>query len=197
MITTKPMKNTLTIAPWIAIIALLIYIGSCTHTGKCKPEVIVKDSIRTVHTVDSFPVVGKTVYRPEPYEVIKHDTIPAQVDTMKIIKNYLAENKYKFNISDSTGNIDVSLSVQYNTLKNYSWKGYFKTYRDVITDTKYITTPKRNKLLAGLLLTGNRDNFGVIPAIGLKSKKDNVFLGGYDVINKNYYAGYLLGMGRR
>jgi hypothetical protein len=191
------MKKILTIAPWIAIIILLIYIGSFTHRGKCKPEIITKDSILEVHTVDSFPVQGKTVYYPSPYEVVKPVIQYKDVDSAKIIQNYLTENKYKFNISDSTGNIDVFLSVQYNQLKSYDWKGYFKTYTRTITDTKYIQSVKRNKLIVGLILSGNKDNFGAVPTVGLKTKKDNVFMAGYDVINKSYQAGYLLGIGRK
>lgn len=191
------MKKTLIAAPWIAIVVLLIYIGSCTHIGKCKPEMITKDSIVTVHTVDSFPVEGKTVYYPSPYEVVKYDTSFKDVDTLKIIQNYLTENKYTFNINDSTGNIDVFLSVKYNQLANYSWQGYFKTYTKTITDTKYIQSVRRNKLLAGLILSGNADRFGASPTIGLKTKKDNVFVAGYDVLNKNYSVGYLIRIGRK
>ena len=191
------MKKTLAISPWIAIIILLIYIGSCTHRGKCKPEIITKDSIVTVNTVDSFPVQGKTVYYPSPYEVVKPVIQYKDVDSAKIIQNYLTENKYKFNISDSTGNIDVFLSVQYNQLKSYDWKGYFKTYTRTITDTKYIQSVKRNKLLVGLILNGSANNFGAVPTIGLKTKKDNVFVAGYDVINKSYQAGYMIGIGKK
>jgi len=189
------MKKILTITPYAVIILLLIYIGQCTHTGK--PIVETKDSIVTVHTVDSIKVEGKTVYRPVPYEVVKNTVKYKDVDTAKIIENYLTENKYQFRISDSTGNIDVFISVKYNQLEKYSWKGYFKTYTKTITDTKYIQSVKRNKLLAGLVLSGNVDRFGAAPAIGLKTKKDNVFLVGYDVVNKEYKAGYLLGIGRR
>ena len=191
------MKNALIASPWIAIVILLIYIGSCTHRGKCKTETITKDSIITVHTVDSFPVEGKTVYYPSPYEVVKYDTTFKDVDTLKIIQNYLTENKYTFNINDSTGNIDVFLSVKYNQLANYSWKGYFKTYTKTITDTKYIQSVKHNKLLVGLVLSGNADRFGAAPVAGFKTKKDNVFLVGYDVINKEYKVGYMVGIGKR
>jgi len=185
------MKNSLIAAPYIALILVLIYFTQCQKQPE--PETITVTD--TAQEVDSFPVEGKTVYYPSPYEVVKHDTIPA--DTAKIIENYMNENKYTFNISDSTGNIDVFLSVQYNQLANYSWKGYFKTYTKTITDTKYIQSQKRNKLLVGLILSGSKERFGATPTGGLKTKKDNIFLVGYDVINREYKVGYLLGIGRK
>jgi len=189
------MKNTLIAAPWIALILVLIYITQCQKQSK--PEMIIHDSIQIVHTIDSFPVEGKTIYYPTPYEVVKYDTTFKDVDTLKIIQNYLTENKYTFNINDSTGNIDVFISVKYNQLSNYSWKGYFKTYTKTITDTKYKDTPKRNKLLVGVILSGNADRFGSAPVLGLKTKKDNVFVAGYDVINGSYQFGYMVGIGKR
>jgi len=187
------MKHTLIAAPWIALTLVLIYFTQCKKQPQ--PGIVTHDSIQIVNTVDSFQVEGKIVYCPEPYEVIKHDTVPA--DTAKIIENYMNENKYTFNISDSTGNIDVFLSVQYNQLANYSWEGYFKTYTKTITDIKYIQPDKRNKLLVGLILSGNYERFGAAPTIGLKTKKDNVFMVGYDVINNEYKIGYLTKIGRK
>jgi len=193
------MKNYLIIGLFVTILLLLIYIGSCTHSGKSVPEIQYKDSITEIHTVDSFPVEGKPVPYPEPYEVIKHDSIPyyAAVDTAKIISNYFAENKFKLNINDSLGNIDVFLTLQFNQVKEWNYKGKFKTYTVTIKDTKTIYEPKRNKLLAGLILHGNQNYFGASPSLMLVTKKDNAFQIGYDVINGNYSAGYLLKIGKR
>lgn len=193
------MKNYLITGLCFTILLMLIYIGSCTHRGKCKPEIQYKDSITIKTVVDSFPVQSKNVYYPSPYDVIKHDSIPyySNVDTGKIISNYLAENKIKLPIHDSIGDLDVFLTLQYNQVKQWNYTGQFKTYTKIIENTRTITPPKRNKLSGGLILTGNRDYFGASPSLLLTGKKDNSFLVGYDVINKNYTVGYFAKIGKR
>ena len=191
------MKNWLAILPWGLCLLLLCYIGLFTHTGKCKQELIVKDSIRYVQVVKTVTVKGDTVYSPKPYETIKHDTTFKDVDSARIISNYVTENRYKLPINDSIGKVDVFLTVQYNAIKEWTYKGKFKTYHDSVITIKTITVPKRNKLMAGLILSGNKEYFGASPSLMLKTKKDNSFLIGYDVINKNYHFGAFVGIGKR
>jgi len=185
------MKNTLTAAPWIALVLVLIYFTQCQK----QKQPIVINKIDTVYHVDSFPVEGKTVYSPSPYEVVEHDTVFG--DTVYVLSEYATENRYTIPIRDSIGTLDIDLSIQYNSLQKYSYTGQYKTYAKTITDTKYVITPKLNKLLVGLVLSGNAEYFGASPVVGVKTKKDNVFLAGYDVINKNYSFGYMVKIGRK
>jgi hypothetical protein len=189
------MKNTLVIAPWIAIVVILIWFTQCQKQPKC-PEVV--NTSDTITQVDTVTVTGQTVYYPSPYEIIHHDTAYRTVDTAKIVSNYLDENKYKLLIVDDTNaRIELFATVQYNLLKEYRTDAVYYPHTKTITNTEYITTPKRNKMLGGLILSGNAQSFGAAPVLGLKTKKDNIFLAGYDVLNGTIQVGYMAKIGRR
>jgi len=182
------------IAPWALFFLSLIYIGQCTHRGEPKPvqvsteidTIVLTDTIRTTHTV----------YKPKPFEVIRTDTFTIR-DTVRFIAYCSELKKYVLPISnDSNSKITVHASVQLNELKEWTYEAQIYPRTTVIEKNHVIIPEKHNKLVAGLILSGNSDYFGAAPVFGLKTKKDNVMLFGYDVINGNYTVGYIMSFGK-
>ena len=183
------------ILPWVIICLLLIYIGQCTHRGKPKPAQIVTetDTLVTVDTVRSI----RTVYKPKPFEVIRTDTFTIR-DTVRFISYCSELKRYRLPISnDSNSKITVLANVQLNEIKDWTFEAEIYPRTTVIERNHVIVTPERNKLVAGLILSGNDAYFGAAPVFGLKTKKDNVMMFGYDVINGNYTFGYVMAFGKK
>jgi hypothetical protein len=188
----------LNIIPWVLCLLMLAYIGQCTHKGTVQPETIVKDSLR-IDTV--VKVIDNTKHYPKPERdtVYYPDSIYLYPDSAKC--HSIASEFYKSKIYnrhiiiDSIGFIDLRDSVYKNELYGYAVKSKFKQLTITKYETKTITQPKRNKLLAGLILTGNKEYFGASPSLILKTKKDNCFYTGYDLINGNISVGYFAKLG--
>lgn len=190
------MKNTLLVAPWIVIVLLLIYIGSCTHSGKEKICPETKDSI---HIDSAWRTIDNTKHyaKPKPDTIYYPDSIYLPADTAELIAEcrriafeYFKTKIYNRHIIvDSIGWINLRDSVTQNELYGYYVNSKIKQLTVTKTETKTIVTPARNKILVGLQLSGNADYFGASPSIMFQGKKDNVFMLGYDVINKNYNVG--------
>ncbi len=184
----------LQVLPWTIICLMLIYIGQCTTRGKPKPAQVVT-TIDTVKTVDTIRTTH-TVYKPKPFEVIRTDTFTIR-DTVRFIAYCSELKKYVLPISnDSNSKITVHASVQLNELKEWTYEAQIYPRTTIIEKNHVIIQPARNKLVAGLILTGNSDYFGAAPVFGLKTKKDNTMLFGYDVINNNYTVGYIMSFGK-
>ena len=189
----------LNIIPWVLCLLMLAYIGQCTNKGTVQPETIVKDSLR-IDTVEKIIDNTKHYPKPEPDIVYYPDSIYLYPDSAKC--HSIASEFYKSKIYnrhiiiDSIGFIDLRDSVYKNELYGYAVKSKFKQLTITKYETKTITQPKRNKLLAGLILTGNKQYFGASPSLMLKTKKDNCFYTGYDLINGNISVGYFAKLGR-
>jgi hypothetical protein len=189
------MKNTLMIAPWIVIISILIYFTQCKKQEIC-PET--NDTTITVVTVDTVKIQGKTVYKPITYQVIDTFIYMQNVDTAKILSEYLKLRKYNLPISNDTNSkINVFADVQFNRIEKWTYEAEFYPHTTVIEKNHVLIPEKRNSAVFGLILSGNKTVLGATPVFGLKTKKENIFLAGYDVINKTYQAGYLMKIGRK
>lgn len=190
------MKKYINLIPWILCLLLLIYIGQCTHKGKLKPDKIATDTTIYITTVDTLTIHGKTIYKPKPFEVVKIDTFTIR-DTIKFISYCSDLKKYILPISnDSNSKITVFANVQLNEIKDWTYKAEIYPHTTTIIQNHVIVPEKSNKLVAGLILTGNDNYFGAMPVFGLKTKKDNTMLFGYDLVNKKYTVGYVMAFGK-
>jgi len=192
------MKNKpllIAVAPWIVIIAILIWFTQCQKPKPC-PEAETKTD--TIVTVDTIQLPGKTVYKPVPYEVIDTFTISPEVDTAKILAEYIKLRKYQLPISDdSNSKIDVFAEVQYNRIEKWSYDAQIYPRTTVIEKNHVLIPEKRNKLVAGLILGVKDSYYSATPVFGLKTKKDNVMLFGYDIVNGVYTGGYVMSFGKK
>ena len=189
------MKNTLLILPWVVILALLLYIGNCTHRGTCKNETVYKDSLRVdtaYRTIDNT----KHYARPRPDTVYYPDSIylfPDSAECHRIALEYYKAKIYKRHlIVDSIGWVNLEDTVFKNSLSGYIAGSHFKQIVVTKTETKTIPPLLHDKLMAGLILTGNKEYFGASPAIMFQNKKDNTIIAGYDILNKNVMMGAMV-----
>ena len=188
------MKNALTVAPWIAIIVILIWFTQCQKPKPC-PEIVT--SVDTIQIIDTIRT-SHTVYKPVPYEVIDPFTISPNVDTAKILSEYIKLRKYNLPISDDTNSkINVFAEVQYNRIEKWTYEAQIYPRTTIIEKNHVIIQEKRNNLVAGLILGVKDSYYSVTPVFGLKTKKDNTMLFGYDFINGVYTGGYIMKLGKK
>ena len=193
------MKKALTIIPWFLVLALLAYIGSCTHTVKDKPEIQYRD---TTYTDTVVTIIDNTKHyaKPNPDTVLYPDYIylyPDSAECHRIAVEYYKNKIYNRHIViDSIGWIDLRDSVFMNELNGFAVNSRFKQKTVIQYTERTIYPPAKNKLLVGLILTGNKEYFGAIPSIMFQGKKNNCIQVGYDVVNGNYQIGYLMKLGK-
>jgi len=188
-------KHLIQIAPYIVIILMLIYIGECTRQEQ---PVTIVNTIDTVTVTDTVYIEGKIVYNPIPYEVVDTFIVSPKVDTAKILTEYVLLRKYNLPITnDSNSKISVQANVQFNRISDYTFTAEIYPKTTIITQNHTIIPPTKNKLIIGAVLASNGQNLGFIPTVGLKTKKESVFTVGYDVLNGNLNAGYLMPIGKK
>lgn len=95
-----------------------------------------------VHTVEVPKYIYETIPS-KPVFKVKTDTlyvnekevIVQTVDTQAIIRDYIAEREYRFNVFDNEyGKLDISEAIQYNELKRFDYS--FTPIQKVITSEK-------------------------------------------------------------
>ncbi|MEI6062694.1 MAG: hypothetical protein WCR72_18470 [Bacteroidota bacterium] len=197
------MKSYIVALPWILIVACLIYIGSCTHSGKVKPCPETNDSLRIdtiIRIIDNTKHYAKP--KPDTIYYAHNDTVNLYPDSAQchhIALEYFKHKIYNRHIIiDSIGFIDMQDSVSRNELNGFVVRNQIKQI-DIIKNTDHtIIAPTSTKFFAGLNLQSNGyDYFGAYLTAGLKTKKDNIITAGYDPINKSYSIGYYLNFGKK
>lgn len=127
----------------LGIVALILgfLLGRCSNINEniAKTEEVVK------YVSSPYPV-HDTVYKPKPYEVIKHehDTIylTQKIDTAKILEDYFLTRRYELDFSnDSLGVFKVNTEVNRNEL--ISVKSFIQPkYKTIIQEnTIYMIPP--------------------------------------------------------
>lgn len=183
-------KHILQIAPYVVIILLLIYRGECTRQPE--PVTIVNTS-DTVTVMDTVYIQGHVVYNPIPYEVIDTFIVSPKVDTSKILSEYVLLRKYNLPITnDSNSKINVHANVQFNRISEWTYDAEIYPKTTIITQNHTYIPPSRRSIAIGAIIASNGTNLGFIPVCALKTKKESVFMLGYDVLNGNLNAGYLM-----
>ena len=129
----------------IVLVILLLLQRSCSSTPPLEPKVITK----TITKWDTVSVV-KTEYVPKWRTRIEtiHDTIPSNIDTVAILKDYYAKYFYTDTIQlDTLGSIVINDTITKNLI----------SFRDVQSDIFIPTTTITNTVYIN-----NREFFGGI-----------------------------------
>lgn len=188
------MKTRYHLIIYAILVLIIFFLRECQPTPQPCPEP--STDITTHWEHDTAFIKGDTVFYPEPYAEIDTFYKDVLVDTAMILADYIKIRKYKLPVlNDSNGVLEVFADVQCNRITNWTYDGQFVTHIKVV-EKNHVIQPARNKLVAGLILSGNSDYFGAAPVFGLKTKKDNVMMFGYDVINNNYTIGYVMSFGK-
>lgn len=166
----------------VVLVLVVVILLQTKCGGNTEPEVITTTKIETKYDtikVDSLVYVPK--WRTK-VEVIR-DEIPAEVDTLSILKDYYAKYIYIDTLDlDTFGTIVVKDTVTENKIKSRQFYSNIILPTTTITNTAY---KNKRKLYSGVNLSGNRE---VINQIGvgfiLKGKNSKLYGAGIGV-NQN------------
>ena len=148
------------------------------------PEVITVFQTDTVIKMDTI----RESY-PAPYPVNHYDTVLREVDSAKIIADYVVKREYNIKlVPDSIGDLHLESYVQFNRLQDYTVLGHIKQVTITNTVNSMIREPPRNKVFAGLMFIAEPLKVSMAPSITLLSKRDKLYKVGYDPFYKTIYA---------
>ena len=175
----------------IAFIALFVYemksgkvpFGKTTIVNGQRYEVIkeIHDTVEVpkIHTVVKK---GQDIY----HETIKHDTIPTNVDTSSILKDYFAKNIYKdtLHLPDNLGFVALTDTITKNQILGRTFTA--KVKERVINNTTIVKELPKTKVFYGI--EGGFNKADVVSHIGagllINTKSDKIFHLGLGVANR-------------
>ena len=158
------------------LIVIIIIMRSCSGRGH---DTIITEPITVTQTVTKWDTlkIDSLVYIPKWRTRIEtiHDTIPANIDTLSILKDYYAKYFYTDTLSlDSLGSIVINDTVSRNSI----------IFREIQPNVLIPTTTVTNTVFI------NKREFYV--GFGLKGRTDQInYLGGellYRTKNKQVYG---------
>ena len=166
----------------IGLIILLVFSRTCDGDDEKDTTTIDGKTYQTVkHTVDTVIVPktqieyrpGKTIYKETPVFV----SMPREIDTMVILKNYYSKEIYKdtLKLKDNLGFITVIDTISENKIIGRTWNS--KINEVIIKDTKIVKELPVNQLYIGAVAGFDRVNIVnyVGPTLVLKTKKDKLY----------------------
>ena len=185
-----------------ALVIVIFFMRSCNGTRNGGNEIIKVDSkkyevIKRVTDTIRVPVV-QTVYIPGKdiiHEVINYVNIPANVDSLAIVKDYFATRVYKdtLKLEGDLGYITVTDSITKNALAGRLWNS--NVNKTTIDNTIYLKELPRTQLYIGGSLGMQRpENLTIGGNLILKDKKDRMYGIGYGVnsqLNSYFQASML------
>lgn len=178
----------------IVLVALILILGYQLKSGKInigkttvvdgKRYEIIKEIHDTTEVVKTKVVTkkGADIY----HEVIKHDTIPANVDTTSILKDYFAKNIYRdtLHLPDNLGFVLLTDTITRNLILGRTFTA--KVKERVITNTTIVKELPKTKVYYGL--EGGFNKTDVISHLGaglvINTKSDKIYHLGVGVANR-------------
>jgi hypothetical protein len=183
------MKFNLKLIPYLVIAMLLVVIllqRECNRPKPCPPTVI--DTIAVIHNIDTL-IVEKVVYKPKPvyvYDSLPDDTVWYPVTDSVVIADYYRVRDYDILLRDDTAaRLSLTAKVYMNTLLKSELRGDVYQKHTTIVQDHYIQQPPGIKIYAGFQ-TGAMlpDKFIFAPSLALNTKRDHLYMLGYDPVNK-------------
>lgn len=120
----------------IILVAVLLYQSQCSRKPDVEPEVIV-----TIETKWDTVNVTQTEYVPKwrTRVVTKHDTIPQDIDTMSILKNYYSKFHYVDTLTlDTLGYLVLNDTISKNSIMSRSFVSDISIPTTTITKEIYL-----------------------------------------------------------
>jgi hypothetical protein len=114
---------------------------------------------------------GKDIYR----EQIVYKSVPSNIDTNDIIKNYYSQLIYKdtLKLNDSLGYISIVDTIFNNSISNRKWESHVNKF--IVKDITIVKELPKNQFFVGGFAGFNTQLKSIYlgPTIMLKNKKDN------------------------
>jgi len=182
--------------PYLIIAVMLVIIllqRECKTPCPDQPGSEVKDSIITKYDTILKDTV---IYKPKPVYV--HDSVPGDtvwfpLTDSAVIADYNKVRDYDIPLrDDSVCKLSIEAKVYQNSLVKAKLKGQVVQKTVTIIQDHYIEKPARNKIYlgfqAGAMLP---DKFIFAPSAAFNTKRDHLYLAGYDPINKTATVSFL------
>ena len=168
----------------LVLVMVIILQRQCKHCPDIPEPGIIShtDTITLIDTVwqwrDSKPVTN--------WDTLE---IPTFVDTAGVITEFYRKKVYNDTISDSNFTVLIRDTVTRNRITNRHTETskYFPVHYIHTIDSIFYSNecPKaRNKFYVGFAVGGWDNKFSVAPGVALNTKKDNLYLINYDVVNQ-------------
>jgi hypothetical protein len=132
----KKYLNSLQTVLIFILVLVLLYLTQCSKTDPVEPEVIV-----TIETKWDTVNVVQTEYVPKwrTKIVTEHDTIPADVDTMSILKDYYAKYYYTDTLTlDTLGYLVLNDTITQNSILSRRFESKVQIPTTTITKEIYL-----------------------------------------------------------
>lgn len=155
----------------IILVAVLLYQSQCSRKPDVEPEVIV-----TIETKWDTVNVTQTEYVPKwrTRVVTKHDTIPQDIDTMSILKNYYSKFHYVDTLTlDTLGYLVLNDTISKNSIMSRSFVSDISIPTTTITKEIYL---KKREFYWGMGLNGDASQLNYLGGEFMyKNKQRNMF----------------------
>ena len=141
----------------MALALILLYQSQCSRKPKPEPEVIV-----TIETKWDTVSVTQTEYVPKwrTKVVTEHDTIPQDIDTMSILRDYYAKYFYSDTLNlDTLGYIVLNDTITKNSVTSRSFDSKFSIPTTTITKEIYLN---KREFYWGLGVAGRPDQLNYV-----------------------------------
>lgn len=174
----------------IVVTVILFFIGAfyvgCHKTNRV--ELIKSDTVVRITTTTD------TLYRDR--TVLKHDTIrtefPVYIDTNKSLVDYYTFKSVEDSFIGKNYRVLLYDTIYMNSLAGRRATISITQVDSIITNTITLKDKPRLKGFAGLTVTSNLDKSYIFVNGGLQTKKENIWILGYDPFNKQLQGTYLL-----
>lgn len=179
-----------TIAGWLGFAIMLILFFQKCGCDQCPNDKTISDTV-TVQNWDTAPKLMPVPY----YKLVPGDSviikIPADVDTLAILKKYFTQYMYSNTYVDSNQCITVLDTVSKNTIigRSISYKWMKPSETKIITNTQ-VAKPSRSILLGVFVAsntTGAAAGFGA--QIQFQTLKNTTYDARYDFLQKRIELG--------
>jgi len=155
----------------IVLVVLVLFQSQCSRKDPVEPEVIV-----TIETKWDTVNVIQTEYVPKwrTRVVTEHDTIPQDIDTMSILKDYYAKYHYTDTLTlDTLGFLVLNDTISQNSILSRSFTSDISIPTTTITKEIYLN---KREFYWGMGLSGDKSQLNYLGGEFMyKNKQRNMF----------------------
>tara|TARA_R110000803_G_scaffold30543_3_gene68795 strand:+ start:2055 stop:2633 length:579 start_codon:yes stop_codon:yes gene_type:complete len=154
----------------VVLVIMVLFQSQCSKKPTVEPEVIV-----TIETKWDTVEVVQTEYVPKwkTKLVVEYDTIPSDIDTMMILKDYYAKYSYTDTLTlDTLGFLVLNDTITMNSILSRSFVSNIKIPTTIITKEIYLN---KREFYWGLGLQGQTDQLNYLGGeLMYKNKQKNM-----------------------
>lgn len=178
------------IFPWllslVMAVVLLLELRGCKTNIKLEDIPPSKTTIRYVPQKPQF----KNKLVPYPVEVIRIDTLLADVDTLSILSEYFAKKRYKDTILFDGAKVSIEELISENKIQ---WRNIRldMDQKEITIERNFFEVP-RNKVFIGASISTNGKNLTnsfAIDGVFIPKADRMLFQVGYDILNQQIRVG--------